>query len=167
MRSVKATAMEIVYWILCLMLVLLGFVGIVVPGIPGAPLVFLGLLGAAWIDDFQKVGWLPLMMIGLAGALTLVADVLATSLGTKRVGASPWAMAGAMLGTLVGLFFGFVGIVVAPFIGAVLGEYVAKRDLQQSAKAGVGTWLGMLLGAAAKVALQCIMVGIFVVAYFL
>jgi uncharacterized protein YqgC (DUF456 family) len=72
MRSVKATAMEIVYWILCLMLVLLGFVGIVVPGIPGAPLVFLGLLGAAWIDDFQKVGWLPLMMIGLAGALTLV-----------------------------------------------------------------------------------------------
>jgi uncharacterized protein YqgC (DUF456 family) len=71
-----------------------------------------------------------------------------------------------MLGTLVGLFFGFVGIVVAPFIGAVLGEYMAKRNLQQSAKAGLGTWLGMLLGAAAKVALQCIMVGIFVVAYF-
>lgn len=51
--------MEIVHWILCLVLVLLGFVGIIVPGIPGAPLVFLGLLGAAWIDDFQKVGWLP------------------------------------------------------------------------------------------------------------
>ncbi len=158
--------MEIIYWILCLVLVLLGFVGIIVPGIPGAPLVFLGLLGAAWIDDFQKVGWLPLIMIGLAGALTIVTDAVATALGAKRVGASPWAIAGAMLGTLVGLFFGFVGIVVAPFIGAVLGEYMAKRDMQQSAKAGLGTWLGMLLGAAAKVALQCIMVGIFVVAYF-
>ncbi|PIO48449.1 MAG: hypothetical protein CMR00_04855 [[Chlorobium] sp. 445] len=158
--------MEVVYWVLCLVLVLLGFAGIVLPGVPSAPLVFLGLLGAAWIDDFERVGWLPLLLIGILGMLTFVADFLSTALGAKRVGASTWAIVGATVGTMVGLLFGFIGILLAPFIGAVLGEYLAKRDMLQSAKAGLGTWVGMVIGASAKIALLFMMVGIFAVAYF-
>lgn len=158
--------MEIVYWVVCLALVLLGFLGIILPGLPSAPLVFLGLLGAAWIDDFERVGWLSLALIGIVGALTFAADFLATALGAKRVGASAWAIFGATLGMLVGLFFGFVGVLVAPFIGAALGEYLAKRDMLQSAKAGFGTWLGIVVGVAAKIALHFVMIGIFAVAYF-
>lgn len=158
--------MEIVYWLICLALVLLGFVGIVVPGLPSAPLVFLGLLGAAWIDDFERVGWLSLTTIGILGALTFAVDFLATALGAKRANASAWAIAGATIGTLVGLLFGFIGVLVAPFIGAALGEYLSKRDMLQSAKAGFGTWLGMVVGAAAKIALLFMMLGIFALAYF-
>lgn len=98
--------------------------------------------------------------------LTFVADFLSTALGAKRVGASTWAIVGATVGTVVGLFFGFIGILLAPFIGAVLGEYLAKRDMLQSAKAGFGTWVGMVIGASAKIALLFMMVGIFAVAYF-
>lgn len=158
--------MEILYWILCVLLVLLGMAGIVVPGLPGAPLVFLGLLLGAWIDDFQKVGWLPLVFIGILGALTFAVDFVATAVGAQRARASGWAIAGATIGTLVGLFFGFVGILLAPFLGAVVGEYLTKRDLYQSAKVGLLTWIGMIVGAAAKIALQMMMVGVFVVAYF-
>lgn len=154
-------------WFLALLLVLAGIAGAVLPAIPGAPLVFAGLLLGAFIDDFSKVGWFPLAVMGLLTALTFVVDFAATALGAKRVGASPLALVGAALGTVAGLFFGFVGVLVGPFAGAALGEYVARRDLRQAGRAGLGTWLGIVLGSAAKIALLLAMVGVFAVAWLL
>jgi len=152
-------------WALALLLVLAGIAGAVLPALPGAPLVFGGLLLGAWIDGFAKVGWFPLVVIGLLAALTFVVDLGATALGAKRVGASPLALVGAAVGTVAGLFFGFVGVVVGPFVGAALGEYVARRDVRQAGRVGLGTWLGIVLGSAAKIALLLAMVGVFAVAW--
>lgn len=152
-------------WLLALLLVLAGLAGAVLPALPGAPLVFGGLLLAAWIDGFAKVGWFPLVVIGLLAALTFVVDLGATALGAKRVGASPLALAGAAVGTVAGIFFGFVGVLVGPFAGAALGEYAARRDLRQAGKVGLGTWLGIVLGSAAKIALLLAMIGVFAVAW--
>lgn len=152
-------------WLLALLLVLAGLAGAVLPALPGAPLVFGGLLLAAWIDGFAKVGWFPLVVIGLLAALTFVVDLGATALGAKRVGASPLALAGAAVGTVAGLFFGLVGVLVGPFAGAALGEYAARRDLRQAGKVGLGTWLGIVLGSAAKIALLLAMIGVFAVAW--
>lgn len=152
-------------WVLALLLVLAGIAGAVLPAVPGAPLVFGGLLLGAWIDGFAKVGWFPLVVIGLLAALTFVVDLGATALGAKRVGASPLALVGAAVGTVAGLFFGFVGVVVGPFVGAALGEYAARRDLRQAGRVGLGTWLGIVLGSAAKIALLLAMVGVFAVAW--
>lgn len=154
-------------WVLAILLVLAGLAGAVLPLIPGAPLVFGGLLLGAWIDGFAKVGWFPLALAGVLAALTYVVDLVATALGAKKAGASPLALVGAGVGTVVGLFFGFVGVLVGPFAGAALGEYLARRDLRQAGKAGVGTWLGIVLGSAAKVGLTLAMVGVFAVAWFL
>ncbi len=154
-------------WVLALLLVLAGIAGAVLPAIPGAPLVFAGLFLGAFIDGFSKVGWFPLVVIGLLTALTFVVDFAATALGAKRVGASPLALVGAALGTVAGLFFGFVGVLVGPFAGAALGEYVARRDLRQAGRAGLGTWLGIVLGSAAKIALLLAMVGVFAAAWIL
>ena len=52
---------------------------------------------------------------------------------------------------VVGIFFGLVGIVVGPFVGAVAAEMSAGRGPQQAGRSGYGVWLGMLLGTAAKV----------------
>ncbi len=158
---------DAVLWILAIVLVLAGIAGAVLPVIPGAPLVFGGLLLGAWIDRFAKVGWFPLVVIGLLGTATIAVDLAATALGAKRVGASPLALVGAGVGTVVGLFLGFVGVLVGPFAGAALGEYVARRDLRQAGRAGLGTWLGIVLGSAAKVALMLAMVGVFAVAWLL
>ena len=152
-------------WALALLLVLAGLAGAVLPAIPGAPLVFAGLLLGAWIDGFQKVGWFPLVVAGVLAALTFAVDLAATALGAKRVGASPLALVGAAVGTVAGLFFGFVGVVVGPFAGAALGEYVARRDLRQAGRVGLGTWLGIVLGSAVKIGLLLAMVGVFAVAW--
>jgi uncharacterized protein YqgC (DUF456 family) len=152
-------------WVLALLLVLAGIAGAILPAIPGAPLVFGGLLLGAWIDGFAKVGWFPLVLIGLLTVMTFVVDVAATALGAKRLGASPLALVGAGVGSVTGLFFGFVGVLAGPFIGAVLGEYLARRDLRQAGKVGLGTWLGIVLGGAAKIALLLAMVGVFAVAW--
>lgn len=152
-------------WILAVILVLVGLAGTVLPALPGAPLVFLGLLLAAWADGFQKVGWFPLTLLGILTAGTFAVDFLATSLGAKRVGASYLAIGGAVVGTIAGLFLGIPGLLLGPFVGAVVGEYIARRDLRQAGKVGLGTWLGLVLGTAAKLGLIFLMIGLFVFAY--
>lgn len=157
--------MENPLWLLAAILVLMGIVGTVLPALPGAPLVFLGLLCGAWADGFKKVGWFTLSILAILMVLTFVVDFLASRWGAKRVGASWLALAGASVGTIVGLFLGIPGLIFGPFLGAVLGEWISVRNLRQAGKVGMGTWLGMILGTAAKLALVFAMVGIFTLAY--
>lgn len=148
-------------------LVLAGIAGTVLPALPGAPLVFVGLLLAAWTDHFEKVGWLPLTVIAALVVLALVADAAASALGATKVGASKRALLGAALGTLVGLFFGLLGLLAGPFVGAAAGELWARRDWRQAGRVGVATWVGLLLGSVAKLGLVFTMVAVFVTAYLL
>lgn len=154
-------------WILALALVAVGTAGTVLPGLPGPPLVFAGLLLAAWINDFQQVGVLTLVLLGVLTALSWVVDLVATAGGAQRLGASRLAIAGAIIGTLIGLFFGLPGILLGPFAGAVLGELIGRGRLPQALKVGAGTWVGLLLGTLVRLALVCAMLAIFVLAYLL
>jgi uncharacterized protein len=154
-------------WALAAVLIVLGIAGTVLPALPGAPLVFAGLLAGAWADHFQKVGWFTLTVLALLTLSTLAIDVLATRHGARRAGASPLALLGAFVGTVVGIFFSLPGLIVGPFAGAFLGEYLARRDLRQAGRVGLGTWLGLVLGSAAKLAIVFLMIGIFLTAYVL
>jgi uncharacterized protein YqgC (DUF456 family) len=73
-------------------------------------------------------------------------------------------MTGAALGTIAGLFFGLPGVIVGPFVGAVIGELTTNRDFAKAGKAGVAAWIGFAIGTAVKVALAFLMIGIFLVA---
>ncbi len=154
-------------FVLSLLLVVAGFAGTVLPGVPGTPLVFAGLFLAAWAEGFTKVGWFPLLLAGLLAATASAVDLLAAGLGARRVGASRLAIAGAAVGTVVGLFFGLPGLLAGPFAGALVGEWVARRDLPRAGKVGVATWLGFAVGTIVKLALAVAMVGVFAVAYLL
>lgn len=154
-------------WTLAAVLVLLGLAGTILPMLPGAPLVFGGLLIAAWIGDFQRIGWPTLTILAILTVLAIVVDFVATLLGAKRAGASKLALLGAAIGSIVGLFFGLVAVFIFPFIGAVAGEYLARQKLDQASRVGLATWLGLLFGALAKLALALTMIGVFVVAYFM
>lgn len=159
--------MTVLFWIAAILLVVAGLAGTIVPGLPGAPLVVAGLVLAAWIDGFAHVGWPTWIAIGALGIVSIGVDLLASALGAQRFGASPRALVGATLGALVGLFFGIPGLLLGPFVGAVIGEYTARRDLAQAGRAGIGTFLGLVFGAAAKAALALAMIGIFVAGYFI
>jgi uncharacterized protein YqgC (DUF456 family) len=157
---------DIALWVLAWVLIVAGVVGTVLPALPGAILVFAGVLLGAWIDGFTRVsGW----VVGVAAVLTVLAwvtDYAAAAMGAKKAGASPWAIVGATAGTIVGIFTGFVGLLFMPLAGAALGQYLAERDLRRAGHVGVATWIGMLVGTAVKIALVFATIGIFAIALF-
>ena len=159
--------MTALLWALAILLVAAGVAGTILPALPGAPLVFAGLLLAAWIDGFQKVGWLTLTMLFFLMLLTFAIELAAAGMGAKRVGASKLAVFGAAVGTIVGIFFSLPGLLLGPFFGAVLGEYLSRRNWEQAGKVGIGTWVGLIVGTAGKLAVIFAMVGLFVTAYML
>jgi uncharacterized protein YqgC (DUF456 family) len=154
-------------WVLAGVLMLVGLAGTLLPVLPGIPLMMIGMLIAAWADDFTRIGWVTLVVLGVLMALSFVVEVAAAALGAKHVGASRQAIAGAALGTVLGLFMGFVGLLLGPFIGAVIGELLARRDGPGALKVGIGAWLGFVLGTVAKLALAFTMLGVFVAAWII
>jgi len=157
--------MTAVAFVVAALLIAAGIAGAVVPALPGVPLVFAGMLLAAWADHFAHVGPITLVVLGLLGAIAMAIDFLAGLAGARRVGASRQALWGATLGTLLGLFFGLPGIVFGPFAGAVAGELSAGSRAGRAAHVGIGTWLGLLFGTLAKLALCFTMLGVFLFAF--
>ncbi len=157
----------LVFQLFAALLVIVGIAGTVLPVLPGVAFVFGGLLLAAWADGFQRVGAVTVAILGVLTALAVAADFMASAFGAKRMGASPRAIAGATLGAVVGIFFGLPGLLLGPFVGAVAGELSARRELRHAGRAGLGTWVGLLLGSIAKLAIAFTMVGVFATAWLL
>ncbi len=159
--------MTIFLWGLAFVLIVVGVVGTVVPILPGAAMVFAGMLLAAWLDGFARVGPLALVPLAAITLLVYVVDFAGGAFGARTLGASTRATLGALIGAVIGIFFGLAGILLGPFVGAVLGEYSVRRNLSAAGKVGAGTWFGLALAAAAKIALVCAMLALFVTAYVL
>lgn len=159
--------MTIFLWLIAVALILLGIAGTILPALPGVTLVFGGILLAAWIDHFARIpGWL----VAVFAVLTLVAwavDYFAAVAGAKKAGASKLAIAGAAIGTLLGIFTGLWGLLFMPLLGAAIGEFIAQRDLRKAGHVGIATWIGLLVGTAVKLAIVFAMVGTFIVALVL
>lgn len=159
--------LDTLLYLLAALLVIVGIAGSVLPALPGLPIVFGGLLLAAWVGDFQTVGWMTLTVLGVLTLLAMAVDLVASLLGTRRVGASGLAVLGAAVGTLVGLFFGLPGLLLGPFLGALAGELLAGRGMQQAARAGVGAWIGFVVGTLAKLGLAFTMLGVYLVGWLM
>jgi uncharacterized protein YqgC (DUF456 family) len=157
----------IILWILASVAVVSGLIGLIIPVLPGTPLIFLGIFLAAWAEDFTYVGFWTLLLLGLLAILAYIIDFLAGALGSKKFGASPRASLGAIIGALAGLFFGFAGVVIGPFVGAFLAELSVQRQLRPAGLAGLGAWLGLLVGTAAKIAIGFAMIGIYILMRFI
>lgn len=158
---------QILLWLLAALLIAAGFAGLILPAVPGIPLVFAGLVLLAWAEGFAYVGGLTLGVLGVLALLSYGVDFLAAALGAKKFGASPRAVTGAALGAVGGLFFGLPGIVLGPFVGAVIGEFSGPASARAATRAGVGATLGLLFGVLLKVALAFTMLGVFVLARLL
>jgi hypothetical protein len=151
-------------WILSALLTVIGLCGLIVPVIPGPILLLGGLITASWAENFIYVGPMIITILTVLAILAHALDFLAGAMGVKRFGASSKAAFGAAMGAVVGIFFGFIGMLVGPFIGALIGELSVSKNIHTAGLAGIGAWLGMILGAAAKMAIGFSMVGIFILA---
>jgi uncharacterized protein YqgC (DUF456 family) len=157
---------QLLIFIPAILLIAAGIAGLMLPALPGAPLLFGGLVLAAWAEDFQYVGTGTLVTLAALALLTYIVDIIAGAFGARRYGASARSLVGATLGAVVGLFFGIPGVVFGPFVGAMLGEFSVNRELVAAGRAGWGATLGLLLGTAIKLSLAFTMLGIFIVMRF-
>jgi uncharacterized protein YqgC (DUF456 family) len=155
---------DIALYLLAALLILGGLAGAILPMLPGIPMLFGGIWLAAAVDNYQHLGKWWLLAIGLLGAVGVVTDFVASTLGAKRVGATPRALWGAGAGTLLGMFFGIPGLIFGPFAGALLGELASGTSVLRSTHVGVATWLGLLFGTLLKLVISCMMIGLFAVA---
>jgi len=151
---------EVTAFLLALMVMLLGLIGAVVPAIPGTPLIFLAALGhKLWLGD-RSVSWWVLGLLGFITLTTLILDYLATAYGAKKLGATWRGVLGAVLGVMVGALWLPFGLVIGPFVGAMLLEMATGKQWHEAGKAGVGAALGLLAGAVGKIAACLGMIGL-------
>jgi len=157
-------SMTLALWIAAVALIVTGVAGTVLPVLPGPILVFAGIVLAAAIDDFTRIPVWLLVVLGVLTVLAWVVDYVAAAAGAKRAGASRYAIIGAAIGTVAGVLTGLWGLLFMPLAGAAIGEYLAQRNAYRAGKVGLATWIDLLLGTVAKVAIVLAMVGIAAVA---
>ena len=157
--------MDVALWVLAGAMVLVAIIGMVLPLLPGTPLLFGGLWLAAFLDGYQKVGVSVVVVLAVLAVLAWVVDYVAAVLGVKRVGASGLAMAGAAAGALVGILGGIVGLIVGPIVGAMAGEMLARRNAGQATRVGIAAGLSFIAAVAFKLGIAAGMLAVFMFAY--
>lgn len=142
--------MDIFLSILAIVLLLVGLVGAIIPVLPGPIISFSGLLCLYFtdnepFDDEFMIYWL------VATLLVSAIDQIVPILGTKKMGGSKYGVNGSIVGLIIGIFF-FppFGLIIGPFVGALVGELVSGKDMNQATKAAVGSFIGFLSGTFLK-----------------
>lgn len=155
------TTEEIFGLSIALLVMLIGLLGSLLPVLPGPPLVLAAAIihrlvfGQASINNWVLVALVWLTIVAL------VFDFLASVLGTKKFGSTWRGMVGAVVGGVIGLFFALPGIVLGPFLGAMLFELLGDKELKEAVHAGLGATVGLLLGIVGKFVICVVMILLF------
>ncbi len=170
MRDVGRAGMtteQIIGLVLALLVMCVGLIGSVLPALPSTPIVLLTGIGHKLYFGEAGAAWWVLGVLGAIVAVSLTLDYAASLYGAKKLGATWRGAVGAVVGGLVGLFFNLPGILLGPFLGAVLFELAGGRDWRDSSKAGLGATLGLLAGALGKLASCIVMMLVFTISVVL
>ncbi len=151
--------MHVLAMILTILFFIVGLAGSLLPIIPGAVLIWIGMLVYGLITNFATLGLAFFIGQALAVALVYTIDYLSGAYGARRYGGSHYAVYGSIIGIVVGLvLMGPAGLIFGPFAGAIIGELLNQKPLDTALKAGVGTLLGLLSGTIIKLAIQIMMI---------
>lgn len=158
--------MDILIWTLCILFLVTGLVGSVVPILPGTTLMLLAVLLQKWLLPetltWSLVGWVAVFWL-----VSIVCDFVTTLIGTRLFGGTRWGMAGATGGAFAGMFFSLPMIILGTVLGAAVAEkWLAKRTYRQSMKAGAGAAVGFLLGTVARLGCAVIIVVLYAAAVY-
>jgi len=158
--------MDIFLVILGTFFMFLGIIGSFLPILPGPLTSWIGLL-LLHLTDGVPMNW-TFLIITLFVALGIwLLDYFIPAIGTKKFGGSKAGMIGTTIGLIVGIIFlGPFGIIIGPFLGALVGELLNKSDSQTAVKAAFGSFLGFLTSAFIKFIVAVIFLGFFVVKFF-
>lgn len=146
---------------LAVILMLIGIIGCLVPVLPGPPLSYLGLI-LLHVSRFAQFSKSILIALAIVTVVVTIVDYVVPIWGTKKFGGSKYGTRGATVGLIIGLFLGPAGIIIGPFLGAIVGELIFKDDMKYAIKAGFGSLLGFLTGVGLKLAASLVMTFYFV-----
>ena len=157
--------MELFWWLFTIVLFAVGLIGTIAPVLPGTTII----LAAAIIHRLtlgaeKSVGWKTIVVLVLLTLLSYVFDFLGSYFGAKYFGATKWGAFGAIIGALVGLFFGFSVCSSVRLIGAIAGEFIAGKRMIDAGRAGWGSLLGNLGAMIGKLLIALAMITIFLIA---
>jgi len=152
--------------VLAIAFMIIGIIGCLVPVLPGPPLSFIGLL-VLHFTEFAEFRINLLIILGLIAVIVAAFDYVVPIWGTKKFGGTKYGVRGATVGLLIGLFFGPPGIIIGPFIGAVIGELIYKDDFKYAIKAGFGSLIGFMAGIGLKLATSLIITFYFIRGFFM
>ena len=141
--------MNIALLILAFLLLLIGIIGCIVPGLPGTPIAYAG-LWIAQATDQVDFSWQFMLIWGIVVIVISVLDYVVPAWGTKQFGGSKWGVWGSTIGVFIGLFFGALGVIFGPLVGAIIGELISGKELPSALKAGWGSFIGILFGTIIK-----------------
>ena len=153
--------MNVVLIIAAVLLVLIGLVGSIVPGIAGPPFSFLGLLVVSFVHGIDYSARF-LVIMGIIAAIVFALDYVVPAWGTKKLGGTKAGVRGSTIGLILGLLVtlvfpvGFIAMLIGPFIGAYIGEKNAGTDSGKALKAAFGSFVGFLVGTGLKVIYACV-----------
>jgi uncharacterized protein YqgC (DUF456 family) len=159
--------MEIFLIIVGSILIITGLVGCIIPGLPGPPLSYLGVILQQFRPGESPFTLRFLVIWGLITLAVSLLDYLLPIFGTKKYGGSRQGVYGSVAGLLIGLFF-FppLGIIIGPFLGAFLGELISGKHTAEAIRAAFGSFVGFLTGTAAKLVVSGILTYHFVHSIF-
>jgi len=155
------TTEQIIGLSLTLLVMLGGLIGSLLPVLPGTPLILIAAIGHRLYFGDASVSNLVLGVLVALTVVSLVFDFLASLLGAKKFGATWRGMLGAVIGGVIGLFFSLPGIILGPFLGAMLFEMLGDKEFKKAAHAGFGAAVGLLLGIVGKFSIGVVMMILF------
>lgn len=139
-----------------------GILGGILPVLPGPPLSYVGLLLLHFTNRYQFSSRF-LIIWAIITVIVYILDFVIPAWGTKRYGGSNRGIWGSILGLIAGLLtLGPPGIIIGPFVGAVIGECTTGKDIRTALKSGFGSFVGFLAGTALKLAVSGIMMWHFI-----
>lgn len=141
--------MDIFLLVIAFLLMLIGIIGCIVPGLPGTPISYVG-LWIAQATDRVDFSWQFMLIWGIVVVVITLLDYVVPAWGTKRYGGSKWGVWGSTIGVFVGLFFGAAGVILGPLVGAILGELISGKQLNDALRAGWGSFIGILFSTVLK-----------------
>ena len=141
--------MDIALLIIAGLCMLVGIIGCIIPGLPGTPIAYVGLL-IAQVTERVDFSWQLLLVWGIVTVVVSVLDYVVPAWGTEQFGGTKWGVWGSTIGVFVGLFFGALGVILGPLVGAVLGELLGGKATSDALKAGWGSFIGLLFGTILK-----------------
>lgn len=154
-HSYAFTGMDIVLIILGIILSLAGLAGCIVPGLPGPPLNFIGLLLIHWACPAFTATFL--VTWGILTVLVVVLDYMLPVWTAKKFGATRQGIVGSVAGMLIGLFFTPIGMIAGLIVGAMVGDMMAGRSHSEAARSGIATFFGTLFSIGLKLVISGIL----------